>query len=95
MLVLLSGTLFYSGVESMSKVDALYFSVMTITTIGHPTLAPITTMGKIFTMIYACVGIGLIFAFIGFLAKHIFTDFLEHRKPNEEVNLDVKQGSEQ
>ena len=50
-LTLLSGTLFYRAVEGWSTVDASYFSVTTLTTVGLGDLAPTTTFGKLFTSV--------------------------------------------
>ncbi len=61
---LLGGTLFYNSVEGWSVLDSAYFSVITLTTVGYGDLSPITDAGKIFTMFYVFVGIGIIFAFI-------------------------------
>lgn len=69
LLVLLSGMLFYQAVEGWRWLDALYFSVMTLTTIGYGDLHPTTDFSKIFTMIYALVGMGLFVAFATQLAQ--------------------------
>ncbi|MBA2376840.1 MAG: potassium channel family protein [Actinomycetota bacterium] len=66
---LLSGTLFYRSVEGWGILDSLYFSVITLTTIGYGDLAPATNVGKIFTIVYVFVGVGLIAAFIGKIAS--------------------------
>lgn len=63
-LTLLIGTLFYNYVEGWSVLDSVYFSVITLTTVGYGDLVPITDAGKIFTMFYVFLGIGIIFAFI-------------------------------
>lgn len=68
LLVLLGGTLFFATHEGWAWIDALYFSVMTLLTIGSPHLAPSTGLGKIFTIIYALGGIGLMLAFVTRLA---------------------------
>lgn len=68
MLVLAGGTLFYATHEGWPWIDALYFSVMTLLTIGSPVHAPTSTMGKIFTIVYALGGIGLMLAFVTRLA---------------------------
>lgn len=39
-LTVLSGTLFYTRFEAMRWLDALYFSVITLTTIGYGDFAP-------------------------------------------------------
>lgn len=60
--LLISGTVFYSSVEGWGIVDALYFSVVTLATVGYGDLAPQTTAGKLFTIVYIFVGIGLFVA---------------------------------
>lgn len=66
---LLSGTIFYSLQEGWSMVDAFYFSVTTLTTVGLGDLAPTTTVGKLFTVFYILAGLSLVLGFIETLAK--------------------------
>ncbi|WP_425087280.1 potassium channel family protein [Stappia sp.] len=61
-LVLFSGTVFYRTVEGWSWVDALYFSVMTAATVGTAHLAPQTDLGKLFTILFLFVGVGVFIA---------------------------------
>ncbi len=65
------GTWFYTNAEGWSILDSLYFSVITLTTVGYGDLAPQTPAGKIFTMIYIMVGLGLISGFVILLAERI------------------------
>lgn len=64
---LLIGTVFYHYVEGFDWIDAFYFSAITLTTVGYGDLAPETTIGKIFTIFYIIIGIGIIFGFINTL----------------------------
>ena len=59
---LCSGTYFYWHVEGWSIIDALYFSVMTMSTIGYGDLVPTTTLSKSFTIIFALLSIGVFVA---------------------------------
>ncbi len=68
--VLVAGTLFYSNMEGWDVIDSLYFSVITLTTVGYGDLHPTTPISKVFTMIYIFIGIGIIMAFIQRLATH-------------------------
>jgi hypothetical protein len=69
-LTLASGTLFYSTVEGWGAIDSLYFSVITLTTVGYGDLHPTTPFSKIFTVIYIFIGIGIIMIFVERLATH-------------------------
>ena len=60
LLVLASGTTFYALVEGWSVVDALYFSVLTLTTVGFGDLVPTTVASKLFTVGYVLFGVGLL-----------------------------------
>ncbi len=70
--LLVSGTVFFTLVEGWSVLDSFYFSVTTLTTVGFGDPAPATAPGKIFTIIYIFVGLGVIGGFINVLAKHTF-----------------------
>lgn len=67
--LLVAGTVFYHGVEKWSWLDSLYFSVVTLTTVGYGDLSPQTVAGKIFTMVYLVGGLGVLAAFITTVAN--------------------------
>ncbi len=62
--MLAAGTVFYRSVEGWAWLDALYFSVITLTTVGYGDFAPVTPAGRAFTIGYVLVGIGAFTAFI-------------------------------
>ncbi len=67
MLVLLvTGTIFYVHHEDWSIVDALYFCVMTMSTVGYGDLTPTSSLSKIFTIVYSLITIGV---FVGVATK--------------------------
>ncbi len=64
------GTVAYRYLEGWSWLDAFYFSFITLTTVGYGDLFPITDAGKIFTIFYILIGIGVILSFIDTLHHH-------------------------
>ena len=62
--LLVSGTIFYSTVEGWGILDSLYFSVITLATVGYGDLHPTTPLSKVFTMVYIVLGVGVFVAFI-------------------------------
>jgi len=71
------GAFFYTFLEGWSYLDALYFSVITATTVGYGDFVPITSAGKIFTIIYAFCTIGFAFYFFTLVGKYFFTHRLK------------------
>ncbi len=57
--MILWASVFYHYVEGWSWLDSIYFSVVTISTVGFGDFSPETAAGKIFTMIYILVGLGV------------------------------------
>ncbi|MFT4599402.1 MAG: voltage-gated potassium channel [Bacteroidia bacterium] len=68
--VILVGSTVYHYLENWSWVDSIYFSVVTLTTVGFGDFAPKTDGGKIFTIFYIIIGIGIILSFINTLYEH-------------------------
>ncbi|GIO54818.1 transporter [Paenibacillus sp. SSG-1] len=67
-LLLVSGTIFYTTEENLAIIDALYFCITTLSTVGHPDFMPKTGLGKIFTMIYIVVGTGTFMGLLSYVA---------------------------
>ena len=65
------GTTFYHFVEGWDWLDALYFCVITLATIGYGDLTPTTPAAKAFTIFFVFVGIGLLATFFTKLASTI------------------------
>ncbi|MBD0824233.1 potassium channel family protein [Aestuariibaculum marinum] len=81
-LFLIGATMFYSKIENWSILDALYFSVMTMATVGYGDLTPKTDLGKIFTMVYTFLAIG---AFVAFTAKIVTIMFYNKRQKKQKT----------
>lgn len=78
--LILVATFFYWLVEGWSPLDAMYFSVVTIATVGYGDLAPQTALGKIFTIFYIFGGFGIFVAAVTALAHAILRAELPHDK---------------
>lgn len=80
-ITLLVGTVVYHFLEGWSWIDSMYFSVITLSTIGYGDFSPTSDLGKIFTIIYIIVGVGIILSFINTLQHH----YSESRKGNKKI----------
>lgn len=74
-----SGTLFCWRIEGWAVVDSAYFSVITLTTVGYGDFSPQTTAGKIFTIVYVLVGLGVLVSFLSAVAGHAVEARIERR----------------
>jgi len=63
------GTVFYSLVEGWNPLDAAYFCVITLATVGYGDLTPVTRLGRLFTMVFIITGLGVLSAFIGAITR--------------------------
>jgi hypothetical protein len=63
------GTVVYSWLEHWDWLDALYFSVVTLATVGFGDLHPTTNEGKAFTIFYIIFGVGIIAGFVSEVAR--------------------------
>jgi voltage-gated potassium channel len=82
---ILLGTVVYAWLEGWSPVDALYFSVVTLATVGFGDLHPTTDPAKLFTVLYILVGLGVFAAFIAELTKHR-TATIARLRPHDETS---------
>ena len=67
--IIILGSWFYMRFEHWTFLDSFYFSITTLATVGFGDLAPVTPAGKIFTIFYILVGIGMLSGFIVLLAE--------------------------
>ena len=65
-LLLTSSTIFYHKIEHWKIIDSLYFSVMTMATVGYGDFVPTHNFSKIFTILYTFLSFG---TFVAFSAK--------------------------
>jgi len=68
-MVLVGGTLGYSLIEGWRFLDALYMTVITITTVGYGEVAPLSPGGITFTMILILTSVGMVAFVVAGLAR--------------------------
>jgi hypothetical protein len=73
--VMVLGIAGFMSVENLSLVDALYFSIVTIATVGYGDIHPATPLGKLLTMVVIITGVG---TFLGVIANA--TEMLLNRR---------------
>ena len=73
--LVLVGTIFYWYFEDWTVVQALYFTVVTLTTIGYGDLAPTSSGTQIFTIVFILIGLGVFLALLTSIAQQ----FLKQR----------------
>ncbi|MCK5559301.1 MAG: two pore domain potassium channel family protein [Thermoplasmata archaeon] len=66
--IIVIGTVFYHEVEDWRWLDSVYFCIMTLTTVGYGDLYPLTDGGKIFTILYIIIGLGVLLGYIKVVA---------------------------
>jgi len=67
--VVAGGTIVYRLLEDWGWVDSLYFSVITLTSVGYGDLAPSSAGSKLFTVFYIVIGISLLGAALNEVLK--------------------------
>lgn len=70
LVLLVTGTVFYWRWEDWTLLDSLYFSVITLTTVGYGDLAPTRAPTKVFTIVYVLLGLGILVSFLSIVAGH-------------------------
>ena len=67
--LVLTGTLFYWRFEDWTIVEALYFCVVTLTTVGYGDFSPTSAGTQIFTIVYILTGFGVLVALLTSVAE--------------------------
>ena len=84
--LLVTGTLFYWRFEEgWSLMDALYFCVVTLTTVGFGDLHPTSAGTQLFTVIYILTGLGILVALLASVAEAYIAQKAEVGKVRERL----------
>ncbi len=90
--LVLTGTIFYWRFEDWTIVEALYFSVVTLTTVGYGDLHPTTAGTEIFTIFYILTGIGVFVALLASIAQQYIAQKAEGSSARERLSARRERG---
>jgi voltage-gated potassium channel len=86
--LLFFGTLGYIVIESYNFLDAVYMTIITVASVGFGEVRPLSSAGKIFTMILIMINLGLFTYFISLLSRYFFD--LEFTKKYKAIKMENK-----
>ncbi|MCB2222581.1 MAG: potassium channel family protein [Actinobacteria bacterium] len=82
--LLVGGSFLFHRVEGWTYFQAFYFCVITLTTVGYGDFSPHTFRGRLFTIFYVLIGVGIIVALVTRIASLAAEARLERRERREE-----------
>jgi voltage-gated potassium channel len=83
--LVLTGSLFYWRFEDWTYVEALYFSIVTLTTVGYGDFSPTSAGTQIFTIVYILTGFGVLVALLTSVAQQYLTQKAEGGRARERL----------
>ncbi len=93
LMIVLGGTLTYAHLENLSFFDALYMTVITLTTTGYGDFVPQTIGGRVFTILLLLLGVGLVTFSISTILSYIASiDFTQRRREKMEAKIQEFEG---
>jgi len=89
-LMLLGGTIGYMVIEGWPLTDALYMTVITLSTVGYGEVQGLSPTGRIFTIILIIMGVGFVFYLAGsviqFMMEGRIREILGRRKLEKKIH---------
>ena len=83
-------SILFEAIEGWSFSDALYMTVITLTTVGYGEVRPLDGNGRVVAMVAAVVGTALLFGGVGIMAEVVLAEIgsgrRERRKMHEQVD---------
>ena len=71
------GMIFYHYIEGWNWLDAAYFCVVTLATVGYGDISPETPYGRLFTIFYIFIGVAMLGVFIQIAGKTAYENLQE------------------
>jgi len=76
-IIILLGICGYIFIEKWSFLEALYMTIITLTTVGFAEVHPLTPVGRVFTIIFICCGVGVAAYTITTLSRILLEGYLK------------------
>ena len=90
LIVFFTGVSGYELIEGWSTLDALYMTVITLSSVGFNEVHPLSTYGRIFTMVLILGGTGVLVYGVSTITAFVvggeFSDVLRRRKMQNKIN---------
>ena len=83
------GTAGFAALEHWPAWDALYMTVITMTTVGFREVHPLSTGGQAWAMLVAVSGVGLIFALVGIVAEVMVTEVTSGKREARRMTREI------
>ena len=71
MIMIFIGTVGYNAIEGWDLLDALYATIVTLSTVGYGDFFPRSEAGRIFTIVFVIFGVGIMFYTIVLMAETV------------------------
>jgi voltage-gated potassium channel len=90
--LVLTGTLFYWRFEDWTIIEALYFCIVTLTTVGFGDFSPTTPGTQIFTIVYILTGFGVLVALLTSVAQQYLSQKADSGGVRERLSARRRRG---
>ncbi|MGB2885744.1 MAG: potassium channel family protein, partial [Dehalococcoidia bacterium] len=71
LVIIAIGVIGYMAIEGWSFIDALYMTVITLSTVGYGEVGELSTAGRVFSIILIVGGVGIMFYTLTAIVQHI------------------------
>ena len=89
-IIMVTGVLGYMFLEGWSFIDALYMTVITLTTVGYREVRDLDTTGQLLTMALLVTGVGTLFyaavTSVELAVEGVVRGYFERRRMTAEIN---------
>lgn len=89
LLVVTSGTILFHAMEGDELIDSIYFTVVTLTTVGYGDVTPETPQGKALALVIILAGVGLFGLLLGSLTELLVEGQIRRAMGRRKVEKDL------